>query len=193
MIHCAEEARGVFAFSLYEARACAAIVERVKSVDAWMAAEVRENTADGRFDSSVKADIRAASMLAPERARDIFQDFDEQVNRVVKPLVKQIWRVDLPKHFGTQIIRYAPGGHYVAHQDAGMDMENRYFTLLCYLNDDFEGGTTWFPSLGYSATPQTGKAILFPAKYFHCAEPVLKGEKYVWITWILGPVPIKWI
>jgi predicted 2-oxoglutarate/Fe(II)-dependent dioxygenase YbiX len=95
---------------------------------------------------------------------------------------------------GTQLVRYKPGGHYVPHTDAGADeFANRYFTVLCYLNQDFEGGKTSFPSLNYAATPRAGKALIFPATYLHCAEPVVRGEKLILLSWVCGPVPIRWV
>jgi predicted 2-oxoglutarate/Fe(II)-dependent dioxygenase YbiX len=100
--------------------------------------------------------------------------------------------VKLVETCGTQIIRYRKGGRYVAHTDAGVDYAERYFSVVCYLNDDFTGGLTSFPSLEYSTRPQTGKAIIFPSRYFHCAEPVSSGEKFIFLTWVCGPIPITW-
>ena len=94
---------------------------------------------------------------------------------------------------GTQMIRYGKGGHYIPHADAGRDLPERYFTVVCYLNDDSEGGDTSFPALGATVKPKTGQAIVFPARYLHCAEPVTRGEKFVLIAWVCGPVPIDWI
>jgi predicted 2-oxoglutarate/Fe(II)-dependent dioxygenase YbiX len=66
---------------------------------------------------------------------------------------------------------------------------NRYYSLVCYLNDDFEGGSTRFPALDYAVKPQCGKAILFPSRYLHGGEPVISGQKYILISWITGPIP----
>ncbi|MGA8311890.1 MAG: 2OG-Fe(II) oxygenase, partial [Terriglobales bacterium] len=95
---------------------------------------------------------------------------------------------------GTEIVRYSPGGHYVPHKDANeLELANRYFTVLCYLNDSFEEGKTSFTSLNFTAAPAAGKTLVFPSRYLHCAEPVTRGEKFVFITWLCGPPPIKWI
>ena len=196
MIDCKEESHGVFAVSLFERNSCESIVSFVKTLDRpddWTNAQVAGTTENGSYYSAVKPDIRSASLLASRHGSQILRDFDEKIHNVIKPLVKQIWRVELTKHFGTHMIRYSPGGHYVTHQDAGQVALDRYFTVVCYLNDDFEGGHTWFPSLSYSAIPECGKAILFPSTYFHRGEPVTRGEKYVLVTWILGPIPISWI
>jgi predicted 2-oxoglutarate/Fe(II)-dependent dioxygenase YbiX len=137
---------------------------------------------------------RAARILQGVRAAGIEREFEEKIHGVVRPLIKRIWDVNLSECQGTQLVRYKPGGHYVPHTDAGVDeFANRYFTVLCYLNQDFEGGKTSFPSLNYAATPQTGKAIIFPASYLHCAEPVVSGEKLILLSWVCGPVPVRWV
>jgi predicted 2-oxoglutarate/Fe(II)-dependent dioxygenase YbiX len=64
---------------------------------------------------------------------------------------------------------------------------------VCYLNDDFEGGRTLFPALDYAVTPEAGRAVLFPSTYLHGSEPVIKGRKFVLVSWIDGPVAVKWI
>jgi hypothetical protein len=193
MIQYAEDACGVFSTALFEPDECDSIVHSLKNIDHWINAQVRREITNGEYDSVIKPDVRSASILKSAHAPGIVRAFDEKLNTVIKPLVKEIWSVNLSEHSGTQILRYAPGGHYLPHRDSGLDLEDRYFTVLCYLNEDFEGGTTWFPSLSYSTVPKCGKAILFPSKYFHCAHPVISGEKYVMVSWILGPVPIKWI
>ena len=109
------------------------------------------------------------------------------------PLVNQHWQVNLANHSGTHILKYGPADHYVPHLDTGPGFEDRYFSVVCYLNDDFSGGLTSFPGLDYAATPETGKAIVFPSNYLHCSEPVISGEKIVMVSWINGPTPVKWI
>jgi Rps23 Pro-64 3,4-dihydroxylase Tpa1-like proline 4-hydroxylase len=138
-------------------------------------------------------EARTASILNPEAGRALFAEFNGKLREVVTPLIKELWRADITRYAGTQIIRYGVGGHYGTHADAGRTMTERFFTVLCYLNDDFEGGQTWFPSLGYTTAPRRGKAILFPARYMHRAVPVASGEKYVLASWGVGPAPIDWI
>ena len=121
------------------------------------------------------------------------RDFSEKLGRLVRPAVKELWRVDLTRHSGTHVVRYEPGNYYAAHTDTGMNLLDRYFTVLCYLNDDFEGGQTSFPTLLYSAAPRCGKAVVFPSTYVHRADPVTRGEKYVIVSWMMGAPPSRWL
>lgn len=188
-----EEAKGVLALTLYDARSSLSTINYLKKLNGWTAAEVRKMNRRGHYYSATEREYRSASILESPRAKKIYQVFDQKMDHLIKPLIKRVWRLSLPYHEGTQIIRYKRGGRYVAHADAGLDLEVRYFTVICYLNDDYEGGQTRFPSLNYATIPERGKAIVFPADYIHSAEPVISGEKYVLVAWTLGPVPVRWI
>jgi 2OG-Fe(II) oxygenase superfamily len=187
------EAHGVFAMPLYSSRRCSALTARVRRARKWSEAEVVRHEREAiQFVPDPAA--RAARILQGVLADEMEREFEQKIHGVVQPLIKKIWDVNLPKIQGTQLVRYKPGGHYVPHTDSDADeFADRYFTVLCYLNDDFEGGKTGFPSLKYAATPEAGKAIIFPASYLHCAEPVISGEKLIILTWICGPVPVRWI
>lgn len=193
MVQFTEEAHGVFALKLYDHAACSSIMKLLRRTAGWQGAEVREGSEAAGYRSESRPAVRLAYVLAPGYAPGIVRNFHARLNGVVKPLIEHVWGTHLTKHSGTQIIRYGPGGHYEAHVDAGQDYQNRYFTVLCYLNDNYEGGGTGFPSLNHSTAPCRGKAIVFPSLYFHRAEPVTKGKKYVLLSWIEGPPRIEWI
>ncbi len=189
----ARESDCVFSMPLYTSRRCSALASRARKSRQWGAAEVVRHE-QGGLHSISDPSARAARILEGDLSAEIGRDFEEKIYSAVVPLIKKIWNVVLTECQGTQLVRYNPGGHYVPHTDAGTDeFENRYFTVVCYLNDDFKGGKTSFPSLKYSATPATGKALIFPASYLHCAEPVIKGEKLILLSWLCGPVPVRWI
>jgi hypothetical protein len=193
MIGYAEEANGVLALSLLDRAECNSIISYARGLDRWDDAEIREQIGDGAYETVAMPKIRSASILSLADYPEVFHPFDARLDTIIKPLIRQVWEIDLWEHSATQLVRYQPGGYYRGHPDAAGDMAYRFFSIVCYLNDDFEGGKTRFPSLNYSATPECGKAILFPAKYFHCAEPVISGEKYVLVSWVVGPAPLKWI
>jgi 2OG-Fe(II) oxygenase superfamily len=194
MIDCVEEANGVFSLSLFGSDECRSFIKYLKGRSRWDPAEIGIEDAGGEVRSVVDAEFRSATVLSGAEAPLLWRKLDAKMKRVVRPLVRRIWGLDLSVYDGTQFVRYQTGGEFKAHADAALDLEGRYFTLLCYLNDNYEGGRTSFPYLqNFTIAPRCGKAVLFPAKYVHRAEPVLRGEKYVVVTWMLGPVPVKWI
>jgi predicted 2-oxoglutarate/Fe(II)-dependent dioxygenase YbiX len=187
-----EEIRGIISVRLYSARACRSIVAQLKGAE-WTAAPVAHQTRGGRYGTKAVRGQRSASAFSPADDARVRTDFDANMNRVVKPLLNQVWRADLKDHVSTHVVRYSPGDSYGVHSDTIPEANYRYFTVLCYLNGDFSGGRTSFPSLDYSVRPEAGKAVIFPSSYPHCAEPLLAGEKYVIISWLAGPPPIRWV
>jgi len=193
MVRFNEEASNVFAFPLLDRDSCAEFVESIKSPRDWSPAMVRNQVGPAEYVTAVRPDTRLAQIMDSTTMGDLCCRFEKKMDTVVKPLIKTTFGITLEEHGGTQVLRYPPGGHYVPHQDAVSDLLYRYFTIVCYLNDDFEGGRTWFPSLDYSTLPRTGMAIMFPSRFYHCAQPVVRGEKFVIISWVNGPMPIQWI
>ncbi|MDX6695866.1 MAG: hypothetical protein QOF02_3469 [Blastocatellia bacterium] len=184
-----QEADGIVALSLFQPRACLEMIESVSGLARWDTAKVGKRGPDGEIRSMVDPQFRTAQVLFTEYLSSIEKRFDAEMNAVLKPLVECLWGRKLTDHEGTQLVRYSPGGHYRAHSDVGRRTRNRHYTVLCYLNDDFAGGRTQFPSLDYFVTPRSGKAIIFPSGYLHCGEPVTSGEKYILVSWITGPIP----
>jgi hypothetical protein len=85
--------------------------------------------------------------------------------------------------------KYNIGDSFSLHTDTGLyyNLENRektQWTLLIYLNDDFNGGETVFYDNNWNITkiiiPKMGKAILFDINLWHKGNQIMNGEKY-WI------------
>jgi prolyl 4-hydroxylase len=103
-----------------------------------------------------------------------------------------------------QVVKYAKGGFFVPHFDPcegdeqfcermNRESGHRKYTVLIYLNDDFEGGETEFPELKKSVKPEKGKAVIFRSvddngniipESKHGGNPVTQGEKWVCNKWI---------
>jgi len=102
------------------------------------------------------------------------------------------------------LVRYVVGGEYKPHQDffwpgtnyydsSMKEGGNRAFSCLLYLNDDFEGGQTDFPTWKLTVIPQTGSIISWrnmkengelEKDSLHAGLPVTKGVKYILIVWV---------
>ena len=95
---------------------------------------------------------------------------------------------------------YEVGQYFKPHNDfftgPAYDMHckssgNRTHTLMIYLNDDFEGGETNFPSLNKKVVAEVGKAIWWKnmedgqtlADTLHEGVPVTTGKKYIVTSW----------
>lgn len=186
----ATEEHGVITMRLYDEPSCRRVIEGALAAGAWEQAHV----GGGEEESPVvRSEYRSAETFFPPRSWPPSREFDRLVMSTAAPLVRRAWRADIRRTSDTHVVRYPPGGFYLPHSDGVGGKDYRYFTVLCYLNEGFEGGRTCFPGLNLSVRPRAGKAILFPSTYLHCAEPVAAGEKYVIVTWLTGPPPIKWL
>lgn len=103
-----------------------------------------------------------------------------------------------------QVVKYDKGGFFNPHYDAcegnkeyckRMNEPNgpRLYTMIFYLNDDFEGGETYFPKINKAVKPQKGKAVLFKNvddsgiiiyESHHGGNPVKSGVKWIANKWI---------
>ncbi len=86
---------------------------------------------------------------------------------------------------GFNMLRYQGGQEYKAHYD-GNTGTGRSVSVICYLNDDYEGGEVEFVNFGLKVKPKKGMLLIFPSNYAytHIAHPVTSGTKYALVTWI---------
>jgi prolyl 4-hydroxylase len=93
-----------------------------------------------------------------------------------------------------QVLRYVPGQEYRPHFDWLNDAPNqRIWTALIYLNEDYEGGATAFVRTGLEVRGRTGDVLLFSNARKdghgdplaeHAGLPVTAGTKYLATRWI---------
>ena len=98
------------------------------------------------------------------------------------------------------VLHYAPGEQIQDHFDfvdpkstpdyAGEIARNgqRVVTFLLYLNDDYDGGETTFPQLGFTHKGRCGEGIYFvnaladnspDLRMLHAGRPTTRGEKWI--------------
>ena len=110
----------------------------------------------------------------------------------------------LPHFEVSQVLHYAPGQEFKPHHDyfdpaaEGFHQEistrgQRVATFLIYLNGEFTGGETQFPSLGFRYRGQTGDAITFMSVdpdgqpnplTLHSGLAPASGEKGIFSQWV---------
>ena len=62
------------------------------------------------------------------------------------------------------------------------------FSLVTYINDDYEGGELVFPNQDVKLKPKAGSLVMFPSQkpYIHQALPITSGNKYIYNAhWIV--------
>jgi prolyl 4-hydroxylase len=83
-------------------------------------------------------------------------------------------------HPQIRVYKYIEGQEFKRHIDGSQfvsEKEKSYYSLLIYLNNEFDGGYTTFDD-GF-VIPEVGMAVYFPHKMFHSGSRLEKGTKYV--------------
>ncbi len=77
------------------------------------------------------------------------------------------------------INKYDEGAFMGSHVDFNEDNYYLAYTIVVYLNDDYEGGELYFNDLDITIKPEAGSVIMYPssAPYSHQSLKVLKGRK----------------
>ena len=82
----------------------------------------------------------------------------------------------------TQIVKWPDNSGQGSHLDISSD-DNLSHTSICYLNDGYLGGQTYFEE-GTIFKPKKGRIIFFDSLFYrHGVTPVKKGPRYTLATW----------
>lgn len=84
-----------------------------------------------------------------------------------------------------QIIRWFPGMEQPPHADDMTNtditgLEHRAFGSIIYLNDDYEGGNTYYPNYDIKITPKSGTLAVHPGdpEHLHGVTKIEGGMRY---------------
>jgi len=81
-----------------------------------------------------------------------------------------------------EIVKWPTGSYQPPHTDDSSEATT--FTSVTYLNDDFEGGETYFTTEDLVVKPKVGKTILFNGKKFeHEVKEIGDGIRYTLALW----------
>lgn len=108
-------------------------------------------------------------------------------NRVI-PEIKRAFQADMAFADRILIARYDDtGGYFKRHRDnAAPHTAFREFAISLNLNtDEYDGGELQFPEYDdHRYNPAAGGAIVFSASLLHEAAPVLRGSRYVLLSFL---------
>ncbi|MFN3678174.1 prolyl hydroxylase family protein [Thermosynechococcus sp.] len=148
---------------------------------------------------TVDRSVRGGGLLRfdpQDPQQDMMRQILLQATQTIQIVLYQHYGIRFPEIENFSILRYRVGEGYRRHVDnlllASRQMElaqgipTRDVSLVGYLNEDFQGGETYFDRQGVKITPRTGDVVVFPAYYTHphAALPVVQGTKYAFATWL---------
>ncbi len=131
-----------------------------------------------------------------KRRRDLVLEPDEPLQAEVAALLSERLAPEIRKAFHAEpafldrvvIARYDDtGGYFQRHRDnTSPHLAYRQFALSVNLNTgDYEGGALSFPEYNDVAyNPPAGAGIVFSASLLHEATPVVRGSRYVLLTFL---------
>lgn len=134
----------------------------------------------------------------------ILDENNIDLNKKVKEIVSNITNLPIENQEAIHVVHYGIGGEYKEHHDFfHVDTKEypvhitrggqRVYSLLFYLNDDFEGGETSFVKKKISIKPKKGKLLYWSNlkkdgsldyDSMHAGLPVITGEKWIAIVWV---------
>lgn len=123
--------------------------------------------------------------------RGELMDVRKELESILSAIDKCVWDyrnsydLSLTSDEPMSVLKYTVGTEYRTHWDSG-PQNGRVLSLVCYVNDDYEGGELDFPVYGVTVKPTAGTVVLFPSgfQHKHAARPVTAGTKYSLVTWL---------
>jgi hypothetical protein len=140
----------------------------------------------GRADFNPEFSFRTIGFSAIDMRRDEPSRLaKELLNRMRLKLVNLLKNEHaLPQVYPelTQIVKWPTGSAQGVHLD---DVETfTTYAAIIYLNDDFVGGQTFFPSLGVAFPPKRGTVVAFQGRVLpHGVMRVAEGVRYTLPCW----------
>ena len=149
----------------------------------------------------VDSDVRSSSVTYLKDDEEVTKVMHEGINNALLEYRQRLMEIHptfdgypVPGGFMTtsnreeiQVLEYVENQKYTWHTDASPMPDSKEYhrkiSVILYLSDDFEGGTTKFVHQDYK--PPIGHALIFPSNWCfpHCGTQVISGKKRVAVTW----------
>ena len=161
----------VYEFPLFTKRFCDEIIAMTEELDNWTYS---------RHEHYPTTDV----LLEDIGMNDIF---NRVLNEVIRPMAIHIWKLEGKSwdkvNSENFLARYLPDAqsHLSLHHDYS------HLSLVLKLNDEFDGGGTYFPKYGLLSNPErVGTAALHPGQitHRHGARPIYSGRRYITVSFI---------
>ncbi len=176
-----EPAPGIFTVRAFAPEEAAVLCSIAAETAAWSPAPVNADLAVDRA-------IRAAEVLQADANPRLFGMCHQRLLAITSERASAMAPEGVLGEM--QFVRYGVGEGYVDHRDTpALGVTPRVLSLVCYLNDDFDGGATVFADAGLRLRPERGMLVAFSPVLLHRAEPVDRGTKYAITAWYHATSP----
>lgn len=149
------------------------VLSQIKETDVWESSPVD-------FWDKRTISIGTAYKFFDKQLGDLLMDVSTRVKDVIESSYDKKVKED-----GITICRWYPGMEQPPHADDMTNtdvkgLEHRKFGAIIYLNDDYEGGHTYYPNYDVKITPETGKLAIHlgDADHLHGVTKVEGKTRY---------------
>ncbi|MCP5145860.1 MAG: 2OG-Fe(II) oxygenase [Gammaproteobacteria bacterium] len=162
------------------------------------------------YDPVNKQDIRSVTRTNSIAQFNLVEN--EVMHFLLQERISRAAGVPMVQLEATAILHYQPGEEISNHYDfvspdlPDYDQEisengQRIITFLIYLNHEYEGGETFFPSMGLAFKGNTGDAMYFvnaledgspDLRTLHAGRPPTAGEKWI-VSQFIRNRPVKYV
>lgn len=136
--------------------------------------------------------IHAAILSNPQVGFGTDEDTDMlnlliDVRKRIKARIIEVRGLEVPIYADMlQLVRWRPGDEQHPHADSANEDGSdhpypwREHASILYLNDDYEGGSIYFPQHDLELNPKPGTMVTFPGttEYMHGVKKITAGERY---------------
>lgn len=172
-------------------------VERIERLFTAAECDYLRQLAEPEYMPSVVNDAMGRQVRDPIRTSDgatIHWMIEDPAVHALNRRIAAVSGTDYEQGEATLILRYKGGQEYKPHFDFVRSGENQRFrTVLVYLNHDYKGGETHFPEIDLTVKGRKGDALIFTSALpdrsvdplsKHAGLPISNGTKYLCTKWI---------
>ena len=172
-------------------------VRRVERLFTAAECDYLRQLAEPAYEPSVVNDARGQPMRDPIRTSDgavLHWMVEDPAVHALNRRMAAISGTSYEQGEATLILRYKGGQEYKPHFDFVRSEQNqRFMTVLVYLNHDYKGGETAFPEIDLKVKGRKGDALIFTSALpdrsvdplsKHAGMPITQGVKYLCTKWI---------
>ncbi len=168
----AEPVSGVYATKMCSIAMCKDIIDKCNTVDSWGTRDNKHYRTNDVLLKAVDVEMNKEYMMA--------------LNSFVRPILIDKYNLstadDTMWYYESFVVKYTP------EVQAGLDLHHdaSVLTTLLTLNDEFEGGGTYFKSQDATVIGNVGDISVHPGRltHYHSANDITSGERYVLVTFI---------
>jgi len=161
----------IYEFQLFTPKFCREAVALAETLDNW--------TQD-RHDNYPTNDV----LLVDIQLQDAYH---RVLKEIVFPLCIHIWKLEGAGW--SNMVSENFMARYTTSRQSHLSLHHDYsnITMVVKLNDEFEGGGTWFPKYNILSNPKkVGTATLHPGMvtHLHGARPIDSGKRYINVSFM---------